>query len=205
MIELVDVSIQQGTFQLQGLSFRVETGRYAVVMGRTGIGKTTVLEAICGLRPIQSGQILINGVDVANWPPADRNLGYAPQDFALFPTMTVQQHLEFAMRLRGTRRSERDQRVAELAKLLGVEHLLARGTRGLSGGECQRVALGRALSFRPSVLLLDEPLSALDAATRGSAQALLRELNRKTGVTVLHVTHNQEEADALADTCIRLD
>ena len=204
MIELSDVTIRVGDFRLKDLSFRVETGQYAVVMGKTGIGKTTILEAICGLRPIQQGKILINQIDVSRWPPPDRNVGYTPQDLALFPTLTVREHIEFAMKVRRRPKSEIATRVAELSDLLEITALLNRRIKGLSGGESQRVALGRALSFGPSVLLLDEPLSALDSQTRQSTQQLLRNLNKVTGVTVLHVTHNQEEADALADCCIRL-
>ncbi len=204
MIELADVTIRVGTCMLQSLSFRVETGQYAVVMGKTGIGKTTVLEAICGLRSIQAGKILINGTDVSRWSPADRNVGYAPQDFALFPSLTVRQHLEFAMKIRRRAKSEIADRVKEISDLLNITSILNRSINGLSGGEAQRVALGRAISFGPLVLLLDEPLSALDSATRQSTQDMLRNLNKITRVTVLHVTHNQEEADALADCCIYL-
>lgn len=204
MIELVNVSIRIGEYHLQELSFRVETGQYAIVMGKTGIGKTTILEAICGLRSIVSGRILINGVDVSRWTPADRNVGYTPQDLALFPSLTVREHLEFALRVRRRSKKEMASRVAELASLLEITPLLERSIRGLSGGESQRVALGRALSFHPAVLLLDEPLSALDAETRQSTQTLLRNLNKVTGVTILHVTHSQDEADALGDCCIRL-
>ena len=204
MIELHAVTIRIGDFQLRDLSFRVETGQYAVVMGKTGIGKTTILESICGLRSIQSGRILINNVDVTRWTPADRNVGYTPQDLALFPTLTVREHLEFAMKVRRRPLKETADRVAELAGLLEITPLLNRRVKGLSGGESQRVALGRALSFRPSVLLLDEPLSALDEETRLTTQRLLRTLNQVTGVTILHVTHHQQEADALGDCCIRL-
>lgn len=204
MIQLSSVTIRIGDFQLKDLSFRVDSGQYAVVMGKTGIGKTTILEAICGLRSIHAGCILINGVDVTRWSPADRNVGYMPQDLALFPSMTVREHIEFAMKVRGRSAREMADRVAELASLLEITPLLDRRIIGLSGGESQRVALGRALSFRPSVLLLDEPLSALDEETRLTAQGLLKNLNKITGVTILHVTHNQEEADALGHYCIRL-
>ncbi len=204
MIELRNVSIRAGNYRLPNISFRVETGKYAVVMGKTGIGKTTILESVCGLRKIERGNIMIRDVDVTDWPPADRNLGYVPQDLALFPTMTVRQHLEFAMRLRRFAKVDCNSRIAELSDLLGIRHLLERGVRNLSGGEAQRVALGRALSFQPNGLILDEPMSALDADTRHATQELLREINRRVGITVLHVTHNAEEAAALADMCIRL-
>lgn len=205
MIELADATVGSGGFSLRGLQFRVETGQYAVLMGKTGIGKTTILESICGLRKLRAGKILIAGVDVTNWTPADRNVGYVPQDLALFPTMTVRQHLEFAMRLRKQGRQLMNERVVEISEILQIAHLLDRKTKGLSGGESQRVALGRALTFGPSVLLLDEPLSALDAETRKTAQKMLSDINAKTGVTILHVTHNQEEAEALADRWIHIE
>jgi ABC-type sugar transport system ATPase subunit len=204
MIELRDVTIQQGEFCLANISLHVEAGQYAVVMGRTGIGKTTILEAICGLRRIKQGSIFLANQDVTDWTPSARNVGYVPQDLALFPNLTVREHLVFAMKLRKASIVQMRSRVSELASLLSIEHLLARSIRGLSGGESQRVALGRALSFRPTVLLLDEPLSALDADTRQSAQDLLRKLNQETKVTVLHVTHNQDEADSLADVCFQI-
>lgn len=205
MIELIDASVGSGGFSLRGLSFRVENGQYAVVMGKTGIGKTTILETICGLRKIRAGKVLIGGVDVTRWTAADRNVGYVPQDLALFPTMSVRQHLEFAMRLRKQGRQAINQRIEEIADILDITQLLGRNVKELSGGESQRVALGRALTFGPSVLLLDEPLSALDAGTRKTAQIMLRDINLKTGVTVLHVTHNEDEAEALADCWIRIE
>lgn len=205
MIELCNVSIHAGSFALNDVSFHVARGQYAVLMGRTGRGKTTILESICGLRKITSGQILIDGVNVTNWAPADREIGYVPQDLALFPTLSVQQHLEFALKLRRHSRQSIAHRTAELAGVLGLEHLLGRTIAGLSGGESQRVALGRALSFHPSVLLLDEPLSALDESTRGEMHTLLRKVQQRTGVTTLHVTHSSEEADALADRRIVLE
>ncbi|MEM1068448.1 MAG: ABC transporter ATP-binding protein [Planctomycetota bacterium] len=205
MIELSNVSIRAGDFRLDDVTFTIETGRYAVLMGRTGRGKTTVLESICGLRKVTGGQIRIHGVDVTNWPPADREIGYVPQDLALFPTLTVIEHLQFALRLRKQGPAHIRQRTEELASVLGIEHLLTRGIQGLSGGERQRVALGRALSFHPSVLLLDEPLSALDEETREEMQSLLRTIKQTAGVTTLHVTHSTEEAKALADCRIQLE
>jgi ABC-type sugar transport system ATPase subunit len=204
MIELCNVNLRAGDFTLSGISFKVETGQYAMLMGRTGRGKTTILESICGLRRVESGKILIHGTDVTDWPPADREIGYVPQDLALFPTLTVEEHLQFALRLRGQAKTQIAERTAELADVLSITHLLRRKIQGLSGGESQRVALGRALSFRPSVLLLDEPLSALDESTRQEMQSLLRKVKETTGVTTLHVTHSSDEATALADRCINV-
>ncbi|TWT92630.1 ABC transporter ATP-binding protein [Neorhodopirellula pilleata] len=205
MIELRDVTIRAGEFTLNNISLEVPSGRYAVLMGSTGRGKTTILEAICGLRTITSGSVLIAGRDVTRWPPGDRQIGYVPQDLVLFPTLTVAEHLAFALRLRKTSRVLIHSRVVELAEVLGITALLPRQVDSLSGGESQRVSLGRALSFRPSVLLLDEPLSALDDSTRADMQDLLKRVKQSTGVTTLHVTHNTEEAETLADVRLVLD
>lgn len=204
MIDLQAVSIAAGSFLLSELDLRVERGEYAVLMGPSGQGKTTILEAICGLRKVTAGKILIDGHEVTRWPPADRQIGYVPQDLALFPTMTVRENLEFALRLRSAPRQQIAERTEELAHLLSIPHLLDRGVKHLSGGEAQRVALGRALSFRPAVLLLDEPLSALDEARRHDMQNLLRSVQQNTGVTTLHVTHSADEAEALADRVLTL-
>lgn len=204
MISLVDVSIRQGGFTLAGVSLEVPAGQYAVLMGRTGSGKTTVLEAVCGLRPVASGRVVLHGRDVTTWGPAARGVGYVPQDAALFPTMTVRRHLAFALEIRRWDRAAIDQRVAQLATLLGIEHLLDRRPAGLSGGESQRVALGRALAIRPAVLLLDEPLSALDDDTRQEMYALLQRVRRHQPPTVLHVTHNRADALHLADRLLEL-
>lgn len=199
MIELKNVSIRSGSFSLNNVSFRVETGQYAVLMGKTGMGKTTILEAICGLRSVASGSIIIQSTDVTRWSPSDRQIGYVPQDLALFPTLNVREHFEFALRLRHASKQQINQRTQELSEVLGVQHLLDRRIQGLSGGEAQRVALGRALAARPAVLLLDEPLSALDQTTRNEMQEWLLKVKQATGVTTLHVTHNIAEAETLAD------
>jgi ABC-type sugar transport system ATPase subunit len=196
MIVLDGVSVTAGTFSLRDVSLSVEAGQYAVLMGRTGCGKTTLLEAAAGLRDVTAGRVLLAGRDVTHLHPAARGVGYVPQDLALFPTLTVAEHLSFALEVRRLRDPGR---VEELAGLLGIGPLLRRKPAGLSGGEAQRVALGRALSFRPPVLLLDEPLSALDDETRSEMVALLKRVQRHEGVTVLHVTHSRAEAQALAD------
>ncbi len=204
MVELKDICVGAGDFQLKNVGFVIPSGSYAVLMGQTGCGKTTIVETICGLRKVSSGRILIDETDVTDWLPGDRQIGYVPQDLALFTTMSVRQNLEFAMNLRKERKNIVRERAMEMAELLGVEHLLDRRVPGLSGGERQRVALGRALAFRPSVLLLDEPLSALDESTREEMQSTLNQIKSKTNVTTLHITHNSSEADALADLRLSL-
>jgi len=204
VIELKNICIRVGDFALENVSFAASPEQYVVVMGQTGSGKTTILESICGLRRIERGQILVQGIDVTNWPPADRQIGYVPQDLAVFPTLTVREHLAFALRLRRVKGDELTSRIGKLASTLGIDHLLHRKVDRLSGGESQRVALGRALSFQPPLLLLDEPLSALDETTRQEMQSLLRKVKETTGGTILHVTHSNEEARALADRCLEL-
>ncbi|MEM9701445.1 MAG: ABC transporter ATP-binding protein [Planctomycetota bacterium] len=182
-----------------GLSVAVPSRRYACLMGKSGCGKTSLLEAIAGLRPARSGTVKLHGRDVTTEPPQTRDLGYVPQDGALFPTLTVRQHLAFALELRQVARVEVNRRVNELADWLEIAPLLDRSALTLSGGEARRTALGRALSFRPTVLLLDEPLTGLDDATRDAMVALLRRLRDARDTTVLHVTHSAEEAARLAD------
>jgi len=198
MIELQDFSIHSGDFILQGLNLVVPTSSYAVLLGRTGTGKTTLLEIICGLRNPTSGRVLIGGVDMTKLDPADRGIGYVPQDSALFATQTVHEHLSFSLQLRKQPTAEITKRCAELARALEIEHLLHRKPHGLSGGERQRVALGRALAHRPSVLLLDEPLASLDEETRDAMHEVLIRLHQETACTVLHVTHSSLEARRLA-------
>ena len=199
MITIENITIQQGAFALRNVSLAVPPRSYAVLMGRTGSGKTTLIEAICGLRPVHEGRILLAGRDVTCEKPAARNIGYVPQDSALFGTMTVRENLEFALLIRHWTRERIAARIDELAGWLGIGAILDRPTRRLSGGEAQRVALGRALAFNPPVLLLDEPLSALDEETRDEMVALLKSVRERTGVTTLHVTHNREDAERLAD------
>jgi ABC-type sugar transport system ATPase subunit len=204
MISLSNVTIRQNGFALEGVSLEIATGEYAALMGRTGCGKTTLVEAICGLRPVSEGTIRLMGRDVTHVRPAARGIGYVPQDASLFSRLTVREHLAFALVIRRRRRSEIALRVAELSELLGIGHLLERRPAGLSGGESQRVALGRALAIRPGVLLLDEPLSALDDQTRGEMHELLRVVRCQSPMTVLHITHNREEAQSLADRLLEL-
>ena len=203
MISLADIRVRAGSFELRDISFTVPTGAYGVLMGRTGAGKTLLLETICGLRAPRAGRVELLGRDVTALPPAARQVSYVPQDLALFASLTVREHLAFAPTVRGDPRAEVARRVDELSALLGLDPLLDRRPLGLSGGEKQRVALGRALAAQPQVVCLDEPLSALDVETHAEICALLRQVQARTGVTALHVTHSLAEAETLAD-CVFL-
>ncbi len=205
MIAVENLCLHQGAFALEGVSFTIPSGRYGVLMGKTGAGKTTILEAIAGLRRIAAGQIVLDGGVKSTATPAERGVGYVPQDAALFGAMTVRANLGFALAIRKRPPSEIDQRVNELAEWLDIAHLLDRYPHGLSGGEAQRVALGRALAAQPRILLLDEPLSSLDEETREQMAAHLRFIKESHQVTVLHVTHNRREAEQLADVRLRLE
>jgi ABC-type sugar transport system ATPase subunit len=204
VISVRGVTVRSGGFSLRQLSLEVPAGGYGVLMGRTGAGKTTLLEMLCGLRDVAEGSIWLDQRDVTQLRPAERGIGYVPQDRALFQTMTVRENIAFAPSIHGWSRGEIDARVAELAELLRITPLLGRSVTGLSGGEAQRVALGRALAARPKILLLDEPLSALDDETWEGMVELLRQVRKLTGVTTLHVTHRLQEAGQLGDRFFRL-
>ena len=205
MIRLEKITWRAPAFRLDEISFSVPAGAYAVLMGKTGTGKTTLLEILCGLRRPSGGSIWIDGRDITNLDPGLRGIGYVPQDGALFPTMTVAEQLGFALRIRRRPADEISQRVRELSAQLGIAHLHDRLPQNLSGGERQRVALGRALSAKPAVLLLDEPLSALDEDTRDEIATLLKQAQRSSGVTALHITHSRREAAQLADVVFQLE
>jgi ABC-type sugar transport system ATPase subunit len=205
LIRIENLRVQVGTFLLDSISFEVATGQYAVLMGRTGSGKTTLIESICGLRKVARGRIWLWDREVTRLKPAERGIGFVPQDGALFETMSVRQQLGFALTVRRWTRQEIDRRVDELAELLGIKDLLHRKPGGLSGGERQRVALGRALAAHPGVLCLDEPLSALDDSTREEMYGLLASVRKLAGVTTLHITHNRGEATRLADVVLLLE
>lgn len=199
MIDLQNLCITQGNFSFQNLSLTIPTGSYGVLMGATGCGKTSLLEAVCGLRPLSAGTVRLGDELVTDLPPACRGVGYVPQDGALFGSLSVRENLAFALTLRRWTVPAMEDRVEKLASLLDIAHLLTRSIKGLSGGERQRIALGRALAFHPRFLLLDEPLSATDEATRAGLCDLLKKVQQEMEVTALHVTHSHSEAERLAD------
>ena len=205
MINVEELGVRAGDFSLHGINFEIPEGKYGVLMGRTGSGKTTILEAICGLKEILAGTIFLHGRDVTRLPAGARGIGFVPQEATLFSTMTVRGHLSFGPKVHRWDREEIEARVEELAQKLQITDILNRKPTGLSGGECQRVSLGRALAIRPSVLCLDEPLSALDSETHEGMIGLIRGIVEEHNITVLHITHNPEEANQMADCVFRLE
>ena len=205
MIRLENISWAAPGFALESVSLDVPAGCYAVLMGRTGSGKTSLIEIICGLRRPSAGKVILGGRDISDEPPHLRGIGYVPQDGALFSTMTVRRQIGFGLRIRGEEAARIESVVHTIADEMGITHLLERKPAGLSGGEKQRVALARALSVRPQVLLMDEPLASLDEDTRESLIELLKRAHREHGITVLHVTHSSREAQALGQLRLRLE
>jgi len=188
-----------GSFALQNISLHVKPEEYFVLLGPTGSGKTLLLESLCGLNRIDSGQIVIDGVDVTLAEPRRRGIGYLPQDYALFAHKTVRGNIAFGLNSRSMAREIIRQRVVLLMDQFGVAHLADRYPQKLSGGEQQRVALARALAVEPKVLLLDEPVSALDEQTRDGICRQLRHLQQSTRTTAIHICHSFTEMLAVAD------
>ncbi|HSJ26961.1 MAG TPA: ABC transporter ATP-binding protein, partial [Acidimicrobiia bacterium] len=190
---------------VDGVDLRSEEGEFLVLLGPSGSGKTTLLRMIAGLEQPTSGEILIGGEDVSRLPPRARRIAMVFQSYALYPHMTVFRNIAFPLQAEGLDRPERLDKVQWAAELLGIDQLLHRRPRQLSGGERQRVALARALVRAPSVFLLDEPLSNLDAKLRAAARDDLLEFQRRIGTTTLYVTHDQVEAMGMGDRIAVMD
>ena len=199
MIRIENVAIRLGEFNLRDINLHIDEGEYFVLLGPTGAGKSVLLECIAGIYKQDSGSILINGQDVTHRYPEERNLGYVPQDYALFPNMTVRQNLNYGLKARKKSLADMRENVDAMMKRLGITHLQNRVPLFLSGGEKQRVALGRALITRPGLLLLDEPLRALDENLRSQLAEDLRKIQRDSNRTFLHVCHSFDEASLVAD------
>ncbi len=197
MIAIENLKVNMGDFLLQGINLDIELGEYFIVLGPTGAGKTVLLEAIAGLYPILEGKVRVGDKEVTYLSPDRREIGIVYQDQVLFPHLSVEKNLAFGLKMRKCPRHEIKAKIDAVAEVVGVSHLLKRSPTTLSGGEKQKVALARALVTEPKVLLLDEPLSALDPETREKMQEELREMHHKVMVTIIHVTHDFEEAITL--------
>lgn len=184
---------------VDGIDLQIADGEFLAILGPSGCGKSTTMRMIAGLEPPTKGDILIGGEVVTDLPPRLRNVSMVFQSYALYPHMSVAENIAFPLKVRHVARTERDQKVAWAAKLLGVEALLKRRPARLSGGEKQKVALARALVRDPTLFIFDEPLSSLDAKVRAMARSELRLLHDRTGITTVYVTHDQIEALGMGD------
>ncbi|MBN2231149.1 MAG: ABC transporter ATP-binding protein [Candidatus Thorarchaeota archaeon] len=187
------------------VNLEVQDGELMTLLGPSGSGKTTTLRMIAGFIDVDDGELLFDTSNVIDIPPRERNIGMVFQSVALFPNMTVYQNIAFGPEMAEWERKDTIERVEELAELLGIRHLLMRRTSEISGGEAQRVAVARALAKRPNLLLLDEPLSALDPQLREHLQTEIRHIQKKLGITTIYVTHSQDEAFAISDRVAIID
>lgn len=199
MIRAEGLAFSIGDFRLGPLDLDVAQGEHFVLLGPPGSGKSLFLECLCGLKRVDSGRVVINNRDVTDLTPRSRGIGYVPQDYALFPHLDAGRNIGFGLRVRGEGEGRVAERIGAAAEKLAISHLLDRSVRGLSGGEKQRVALARALVMDPDVLILDEPVSALDESTRQAVCSEIRRIQKSSGITTIHVSHNMEEAFELAD------
>jgi molybdate/tungstate transport system ATP-binding protein len=199
MLELKSIAKRLGAMDMTDVSMTLQPGEYFALLGPTGVGKTVLIEIIAGLIRPDSGAVLWDGVDITSIPPEHRGFAVVYQDYALFPHLTVAKNIAYGARACRCDSGEISKRTARLADMLGITELLPRHPQTLSGGEQQRVAIARALATEPKLLLLDEPLSALDTNTRIRLRRELKRINTELGATILHITHEPEEAMALAD------
>ncbi len=205
-LEVRGVSASYGEVRvLQDISLTIAPGEFVALLGSSGCGKTTLLRSISGFVPVDDGQILLAGQDITNRPPDKRNMAMVFQSYALWPHMTAAQNIGYGLRLRRVPQADLKRRVAAMLDLLGLEGLGERKVTQLSGGQRQRVALGRALAIEPQILLLDEPLSNLDARIRQTVRHEIKALQEQLGITAVHVTHDREEAMVMADRIVILD
>src|SRR6188508_2497494 len=184
---------------VDALDLEIADGEFMVLVGPSGSGKTTALRMLAGLEEVDAGAVLIGGRDVTDLPPKKRDIAMVFQNYALYPYLTVSQNIAFPLKMAGVKKAEREARAAEVARRLGLERFLDRKPAQLSGGERQRVAMGRAIVRSPSVFLMDEPLSNLDAKLRVQMRADIAELQARLGTTTVYVTHDQAEAMTLGD------
>jgi len=198
-IEIQKICFQIGNFEMVDLQLSVAEGEYFVLTGPNGSGKSLLLKLLCGIYQPRSGVIRINDRDVHDLPPWERRIGYVPQEGGLFPNRSVRGNISFGLEVRGTAREVRLKKIDRMADLLGIRHLLERRPVGLSGGERQKTSLARALVLEPDILLLDEPVSAIDEQSRDTVCRELREIQQKLGITTLHVSHNRLETELVAD------
>jgi ABC-type sugar transport system ATPase subunit len=199
MIQIRGLAFRAGDFSVRDVTLDVATGEYFVLLGPNGSGKTLLIHCLCGLQRAESGSIAIGGRDVTRSEPRFRRVGYVPQDYGLFPHLDVARNVTFALRAAGLSLADALHKVAPLVEMLHLAKLMDHSPQTLSGGERQKVALARAMALQPQLLLLDEPVSALDGPTRAEVLQQLRHVQRQFAVTTIHVCHSIDEAEAVAD------
>lgn len=190
---------------LDDISFDIQKGEFVALLGPSGCGKTTLLQVLSGFLPVKSGTLSVDGQDITRTPPERRDFAMMFQSYALWPHMTVFQNIAYALKLRRMSKADIEQRVQEMLQLVSMEEFSSRPVTALSGGQRQRVALARSLAVQPSILLLDEPLSNLDARVRATVRHEIKSLQKTLGFTAVMVTHDQEEAMSMADRIIILN
>jgi len=199
MLAVRGLTFKIGNFSLENINMGIDKGEYFVLLGRSGSGKTTLIKCISGLYRVSNGRILLNDKDVTNTPSEYRNIGYLPQNYALFPHLDVKNNILFGLKAKIYTKIEIEERTERIINLLSIKDLLKRNVENLSGGEKQKVALARALIVYPDILLLDEPFSSIDHGLKEKLWFDVKEILKKLNITVIHITHNLDEAHAVAD------
>ena len=184
---------------LRQVSFDIRDGEFFSILGASGCGKTTLLQILIGLLAADSGKIFKNGIDITNFEPSRRGMNIVFQNYALFDNMTVKKNVSYALKFHGITQEVADKKSTQMLEIVGLQNFASKMPAELSGGQQQRVAIARALALEPDIILFDEPLSALDASTRLDIRRELKNLQRTLGITMIYVTHDQEEAFALSD------
>ncbi len=205
MLKVESLCVESGAFQIGPVSFTIQSGECLGLKGASGSGKTTLMEAICGLRQVASGKISINQREISESTPAERNIGLVPQENVLFPHMRVAAQISYGLRLRKWSNRNTKQRVEEVAEALQIEHLLTRLPNKLSGGEAKRVAIARAIAFRPDLLCLDESFTGMDEATRQAVMETIGRAIEQDKITTLLISHQPQDLECLASACFDLD
>ena len=205
-LEVVNLKKNWGAVQvLSDVNFDIEPGGFLTLLGPSGCGKSTILRLVSGLDEVSGGQILIGGKDVARVPAAERNIGMVFQNYALFPHMTIAENITYGLNVRKVAKADKKKALARVAEMMALSELLDRKPSQLSGGQQQRVALARVLVSDRPLVLMDEPLSNLDAKLRVEIRSEIRALNRKLGITVVYVTHDQSEALSMSDRVVLMN
>jgi len=199
LLKIEDYSVQRGDFKLDKVNLSVYEEEIFAILGKSGAGKTVLLESMAGIFPPSEGVVLLNGQDVRSIPIQHRNIGFVYQDYGLFPHISVRNNIGYGLKMQGYTRKEIDEKTGNMMELFHITHIASQSPKNISGGECQRTALARALVLEPQLLLLDEPFSALDCSTKKKLYKELLKIHEKFSCTMVFVTHDFNEAQLLAD------